>query len=220
MESVHQRGWGHFDLKPENILYSTEVEEFWVADLGLSLSFEPDGLVEVCSGTPGYIAPEVWRQLRAGPKADVFSLGCVLYELLAHRHLFSSGGEDDDLEPVAMATLKGVAPESFNPPIFSGLCGGLVQTLIQAMCEVDPRKRPSAGSVAGQLEVSNSYKTFKAKANEEWLYEKVEAEHFAKQVAVTPAEEVRVCAPICSIVLDGTSPASGDKDGCAWWLAA
>jgi serine/threonine protein kinase len=90
---AHARGIVHRDLKPENVLFSRDGEAF-VSDLGLAKHFVPDAaganqtlglsLQGELRGTAGYMAPEQARDARnAGPAADVFSLGAILYESLA-----------------------------------------------------------------------------------------------------------------------------------------
>jgi serine/threonine protein kinase len=59
-----------------------------VADLGLSITHE-DLLKEYSrSGTPGFIAPEILRKGIYDSKADVFSIGCILFRILTKKYLF------------------------------------------------------------------------------------------------------------------------------------
>jgi serine/threonine protein kinase len=92
LAAAHARGIVHRDLKPENVLF-TETGEPRIADLGLakhlacegrhaaSLSRTGEGM-----GTPGYMASEQFDDAKsAGPPADVFALGAILYECLVGR---------------------------------------------------------------------------------------------------------------------------------------
>ncbi|MGE0710644.1 MAG: protein kinase [Planctomycetota bacterium] len=84
---AHPSGLVHRDLKPENVLFDGEGRAL-VADLGLAKDFDPgstSGLSRTgeLRGTLGYMAPEQARNAkRAGPPADVFAWGAVIYEAL------------------------------------------------------------------------------------------------------------------------------------------
>ena len=87
LDAAHERGLVHRDVKPANILISGEGdrEHVYLTDFGLTKQLgSPGSLTRTGAwvGTPDYVAPE---QIQAGPvdgRADVYSLGCVLYEML------------------------------------------------------------------------------------------------------------------------------------------
>ena len=114
---AHGRGVVHRDLKPENILFTREGRPL-VADLGLAKHFDRQspGASQSASlsasgaffGTAGYTSPEQLEGAReAGPPADVFSLGAILYECLAGRPAF--------VGPDVLEVLASVAKGSFEP---------------------------------------------------------------------------------------------------------
>ena len=72
----------HRDVKPHNILL--EGERAYLTDFGLAKALGDSGVLSGASivGTVEYMSPEQWRGERIGPAADVYSLGCVLYECL------------------------------------------------------------------------------------------------------------------------------------------
>jgi tetratricopeptide (TPR) repeat protein len=113
---AHARGIVHRDLKPENVLFTAEGEPL-VADLGLAKHFDlrapgASQTVQVSTagglrGTVGYAAPEQFNDARrVGPRADVFSLGAILYESLAGRPAFAG----DTLMAIVDSVLAGVEP--------------------------------------------------------------------------------------------------------------
>jgi tetratricopeptide (TPR) repeat protein len=88
---AHDRGIVHRDIKPENILFYHE--HACLADFGLARAMEEidvrvtaHGMVV---GTPAYMSPEQLSDGEFDGRSDVYSLACVLYEMLAGRHAFS-----------------------------------------------------------------------------------------------------------------------------------
>ena len=88
---AHDRGIVHRDIKPENILFYHD--HACLADFGLARAMEEidvrvtaHGMVV---GTPAYMSPEQLSDGEFDGRSDVYSLACVLYEMLAGRHAFS-----------------------------------------------------------------------------------------------------------------------------------
>mmetsp|Transcript_19058 Transcript_19058/g.19059 ORF Transcript_19058/g.19059 Transcript_19058/m.19059 type:complete len:258 (+) Transcript_19058:67-840(+) len=83
IEYAHNMRLTHRDIKPENLLLD-EFGNIKLADFGLS-NIMPDGdFLKTCCGSPNYAAPEILAgQKYSGPEVDVWSIGVVLYTLLA-----------------------------------------------------------------------------------------------------------------------------------------
>lgn len=109
VEFCHQKGVYHRDLKPENILL-TESGDLKVTDFGFS-AMKDHGrkLLQTNCGSPHYCAPEVWNGTQKaydGAKTDAFSIGVILYVLLAGSQPFYDDDEDRLLRKVNRCQVK------------------------------------------------------------------------------------------------------------------
>jgi len=111
---AHRRGIIHRDLKPANVMISTAgpiLMDFGVAKIIGGQQYTATGAV---IGTPAYMPPEQWRGEHVGPSADVYSLGVMLFEMIAGRLPFEG-------EPAAlmMMHLSNPAPNirDFNDAV-------------------------------------------------------------------------------------------------------
>ncbi len=98
---AHKQGVVHRDIKPGNILIGTD-EQPYVVDFGLALRDENIGKGPRYAGTPAYMSPEQARGEghRVDGRSDTFSLGIVLYELLAGRRPFRGDSQEEILEQI------------------------------------------------------------------------------------------------------------------------
>jgi len=96
VRQAHRMGVVHRDLKPANVLLDRSSEGYVpkVTDFGLVKSLAQDPNMQatrsgIAMGTPSYMAPEQIRDARSvDQRADIWSLGCILYELMTRRRAF------------------------------------------------------------------------------------------------------------------------------------
>ncbi|GAB4555653.1 MAG: hypothetical protein OHK0023_27120 [Anaerolineae bacterium] len=85
LDYAHKRGIIHRDLKPQNVLLDEQGNAI-LTDFGIAKLLQPDATAltqtGMVMGTPTYMAPEVWQGLTVDARADVYSLGIMLYEML------------------------------------------------------------------------------------------------------------------------------------------
>ena len=86
LDYAHRNGVVHRDVKPGNLLVS-DSEVVKLADFGIARATDQSSITQVGSvlGTAAYLAPEQARGEEAGPRADLYSLGVVAYQLLTGR---------------------------------------------------------------------------------------------------------------------------------------
>ena len=99
LASAHAKGITHRDLKPENVM-RTRDGRIKVLDFGLArVEAGPGGIAATLTapmpggiaGTPAYMSPEQVEGRTAGPAADVFAFGVMMYEWISRRHPFQAG---------------------------------------------------------------------------------------------------------------------------------
>jgi streptogramin lyase/predicted Ser/Thr protein kinase len=92
LDFAHERGLVHRDVKPSNVLLDAN-EHVYLADFGLSKRLDGRAVEPALFGTIDYIAPEQIRGEEIDGRADVYALGCLLYECLVGSSPFRRGSD-------------------------------------------------------------------------------------------------------------------------------
>ena len=148
IDYAHEHGVLHRDIKPENVLF--DGPRALVCDFGVARAIEAAGGEFSSSsglvvGTPTYMSPEQATGGEVDQRSDVYSLGCVIYEMLA--------GEPPFAGPTAQAVL---ARKLSEPPrhlrtVRQDVSAAMERAVLLAM-EKDPARRPeSASTLVGML---------------------------------------------------------------------
>lgn len=154
---AHARKLVHRDIKPDNIWLTTDgprgpFRRVKILDFGLARPIQSDAKLTaqgVLLGAPGYMAPERIRGLPVDERSDLFSLGCVLYRMLAGAGPFERKG--DHAGQVIEAVLHS-EPEPLEQRIPQ--VPKQVAQLVTELLAKDPAQRPvNASSVAKRLKV-------------------------------------------------------------------
>ncbi|XP_068428475.1 serine/threonine-protein kinase Nek5-like isoform X2 [Clinocottus analis] len=138
LKHIHDRKILHRDIKAQNIFLTNRGMKAKLGDFGIARMLNNTmELARTCVGTPYYLSPEICENRPYNNKTDIWSLGCVLYELCTLRHPF----EGSSLRQLVSKICRG----SYNP-VPSRYSYDL-RLLVTQLFKVNPRDRPSVSSV-------------------------------------------------------------------------
>jgi Protein kinase domain len=146
LDAAHQRGLVHRDVKPGNILVAGEgdQEHVYLTDFGLTKRLGSVGDLTRTGGwvgTPDYVAPEQIQDHQVDGRADVYSLGCVVYEMLTGHVAYP---KDSDMAKLwAHVTDPPPAPRADRP--------GLVEAFDELVARATAKDPADRYATAGEL---------------------------------------------------------------------
>ncbi|XP_030332802.1 serine/threonine-protein kinase Nek5 isoform X1 [Strigops habroptila] len=138
LKHIHDKKILHRDVKAQNIFLSNNGKVAKLGDFGIARQLNSTmEFAHTCVGTPYYLSPEICENQPYNNKTDIWSLGCVLYELCALKHPF----EDNSLHQLVLKICRG----RFHPvsPNYSYD----LRILISQLFKISPRDRPSINSI-------------------------------------------------------------------------
>jgi len=142
VDYIHDSGIVHRDLKPENLLFRSRAEDadIMIADFGLSRIMDSDQLTqltEVC-GTPGYMAPEIFRKLGHSKPVDIWAMGVITYFLLGGYTPFDKDSPQEEADAICSGDYK------FEPAEYWINVSETAKDFIRKCLTIDPHQRPTA----------------------------------------------------------------------------
>lgn len=134
LEYLHIRHVLHRDLKPANLLVDAHYH-LKIADFGISLIHSSHKGTVATMGTPYYTAPELLRGEKYDNKSDIWSLGCILYEMCAGYNPFQQAATLDELRYVIRVLTRHKLDCSNirkkNGPLWANLCERMIVNNVQ-----------------------------------------------------------------------------------------
>jgi serine/threonine protein kinase len=137
---IHNLGVCHCDLKPANIMYSSKTKSLKITDFN---SANIGKLRTTAGTTRWYASPESIESEMYSDKTDVWSLGCIFYELLTGDVLFPSRDETEHLLMIA----DKLGSEHVKPELFPYIADRQSVDLLINMLNTEPKKRYSINNV-------------------------------------------------------------------------
>uniref|UniRef100_A0AC35TZZ8 Protein kinase domain-containing protein n=1 Tax=Rhabditophanes sp. KR3021 TaxID=114890 RepID=A0AC35TZZ8_9BILA len=137
VDYLHNKNILHRDLKTQNILMNKRKSVIKLSDFGISKQLNTKSVASTVVGTPNYLSPEICEGRSYNQKSDMWSLGCVLYELMHLRRAF----EAETMLAVIMKITKGACS-----PYGSHLSPG-INRMIQELLKIDDKERPDTKTV-------------------------------------------------------------------------
>ena len=128
----------HRDLKPQNV-FLTKHGILKLGDFGVAKSLDATcDLAKTIIGTPYYLSPEIWEGSPYDSKSDIWSLGCILFEMCSLHKPFEAQNATALLAMVVQGK-HGVIPSRYSQN---------VRDLIDGMLNVAPQLRPTAKDIS------------------------------------------------------------------------
>ena len=148
LSAAHSQGLVHRDVKPANVLLSKGTERAVITDFGLARAADDASLtlVGTLAGTPHYMSPEQARGEPLDSRSDLFSLGSVIFTMLAGRPPVQHELGSETINQIAADQLPSLDDLGVSVPTW-------LLRIVDRLHDRDPRRRPeSADELAGLLE--------------------------------------------------------------------
>lgn len=148
LAEIHDKNIAHRDLKPANIFVQSKGEDeeiLKIGDFGVSLMLRKGKVSQKIIGTPIYMAPELIDGNKYNTKIDIWSLGCILYELCTFKQIITGTDYPSILKQIKLLKIPRLFHYSLN-----------IQNLLDKMLTRSYADRPTAKQLMKYLKSSSS----------------------------------------------------------------
>ena len=142
---LHNKGVIHRDLRSKNI-FLTNLGIFKISGFNGFCLLEKDKMINEQIGTPLYTAPEIWNDQPYNYKCDIWSVGCIIYELATLTLPFTGDNLDLLYNKIMSRKIKPI-PEFYSQDL---------KDIINNMLIFDPLERPSTDNLLNSLKIKRT----------------------------------------------------------------
>ncbi|KAI0779573.1 kinase-like domain-containing protein [Fomes fomentarius] len=148
----------HRDLKPDNV-FLDENNNVKLGDFGLSKALAQASFANTYVGTPYYMSPELMQEKAYDSKSDIWSLGCLIYELCALKPPFHEAKTHAELSILIRNGRIPPLPKGYSPAITS-VIKAMLNLNVKLLTLFQPAMRPSASQLLQHEKIDLALKVF------------------------------------------------------------
>ncbi|CAI2360684.1 unnamed protein product [Moneuplotes crassus] len=156
LKQLHDLKIMHRDLKSANVFLTTDGIAK-LGDMNVSKTTNTMVLNHTQTGTPYYASPEVWNDQVYGSKSDIWSLGCVIYEMCTLKPPFRAKNFEELYKKIAKGSYSRI------PKCYSNELSGIIKVLLK----VNPEMRPSCDKLLSSYLIRDKIKKYGMEESDE-----------------------------------------------------
>ena len=131
LKALHDKKILHRDLKSANIFLVKGKNQCKIGDLNVSKVMKDNSIINSQIGTPSYSSPEVWNAEPYSYKSDLWSVGCIIYEMCSLRQPFKGKNMEELCDHICSGKIEKISSR-YSEELWN---------MIQMLLEVDVKKR-------------------------------------------------------------------------------
>lgn len=159
LKALHDMKIIHRDIKSANLFLSDDYETIKLGDLNVAKILKND-LASTQIGTPYYLAPEIWENKLYDYRCDIFSLGCVMYEMGSLKVPFEAMSIQDLYKKITKGIVNRIPPR-YSDELYN---------CIKLFLTKDPKNRPNVAAALSMpvfKQKMNNYNDFDVKRDKQ-----------------------------------------------------
>ena len=210
LKHVHAANVVHRDLKPRNIFLTSE-GMVKIGDFGVAKELSgTKNLTSTVTGTPSYLSPQVCNSEEYDTQSDIWSLGCILYEMLTLSRAFPGSSI-----AAVVSRIVSYALEPVDPAL--GYSAEIIDLTMRMLAEA-PQDRPTASDIVSMPLFKKAIQKYLRKqlqmrrANKKAAKAKAKAKGKGKAAAPPPSSPEKPAASLVSSIIESSFLKTDDDD--------